>query len=102
MMGLWGGERRSGFFYKRARKLRKTHMRMQQNRCAICGVWMRPPEEEHPESLTLDHIVPLSKGGSHCIDNTQAVCRSCNQWKNTTQDDERQAVEMGISRRRVA
>lgn len=44
--------------------------------CAICG---EPPTRENP--LTLDHRVPISRGGSSDPSNLQAACRSCNSRK---------------------
>lgn len=34
------------------------------------------------ESDTLDHVIPLSKGGNNDTSNVIAVCRSCNSKKN--------------------
>lgn len=52
--------------------------------CKICDI--RTPrnkrgslEEDAPE---LDHVIPLSKGGVHTRDNTQCLCRKCNQIKS--------------------
>jgi len=39
------------------------------NKCALC-------HKELP--LTMDHITPLSKGGTHTINNIQPLCKSCN------------------------
>lgn len=41
-------------------------------RCVICGTWL---------DLTLDHIVPESKGGQATVDNLQTMCRSHNSQK---------------------
>lgn len=47
------------------------------NKCAICG-------EEKP--LTIDHIIPLSKGGTDYISNIQPLCRNCNSKKSNKLD----------------
>lgn len=41
-------------------------------KCVNCG---------SPEELTLDHIVPKSKGGPRIFENLQTMCRTCNQRK---------------------
>ncbi|MEK0311655.1 HNH endonuclease [Sweet potato little leaf phytoplasma] len=40
--------------------------------CVFCG---------RTESLSIDHIVPWSKGGAHAMSNFQTLCRSCNSRK---------------------
>jgi len=45
----------------------------QQGVCAACG---------EDSLLTKDHIVPLSKGGTHNPDNLQGLCKSCNSRKH--------------------
>ena len=51
--------------------------------CSACGVTcIRPLGSNNPIEATLDHVVPLSKGGSHTWDNVQLLCRKCNTTKN--------------------
>lgn len=44
-------------------------------RCLCCG---RDLHGADPRDVTLDHIVPVSKGGSNMESNVYTCCRSCN------------------------
>ena len=47
-------------------------------KCLICG---KSPST-HPElSLEVDHILPVSKGGTNDIENLQTLCFNCNRGK---------------------
>ena len=46
-------------------------------RCAYCG--------KKPASLTQDHVIPLSYGGSHTPANIVPACRACNSSKGVRQ-----------------
>lgn len=56
-------------------------------RCLACG------RSDVP--LTLDHVIPLSRGGSHCIANAQPLCKPCNSSKGTQTIDYRPAEVSG-------
>jgi 5-methylcytosine-specific restriction endonuclease McrA len=43
------------------------------NKCVVCGSC---------ENLTIDHIIPITKGGTNDICNLQPMCKSCNSAKN--------------------
>lgn len=53
--------------------------------CQVCG--KKCDENDHrwgtsgPDFPTLDHIVPLAKGGAHTWDNVQCACGICNSYK---------------------
>lgn len=46
------------------------------NRCSYCNCKMKAHEK------TLDHVVPLSKGGAHSILNAVVCCKPCNSRKH--------------------
>jgi 5-methylcytosine-specific restriction endonuclease McrA len=47
------------------------------DRCPYCQAGL------HPRDKTLDHLVPVSRGGAHSIENVAVCCRRCNMRKRT-------------------
>jgi hypothetical protein len=61
--------------------------------CQLCGVrTIRKPGT--PRSATIDHIIPLARGGPHTRDNVQTACARCNFTKGarSANDQLRMAV----------
>ncbi len=54
---------------------RKNILVRDENRCQYCNNIFREPE------LTVDHVIPRSKGGKSVWDNVVAACKPCNQKK---------------------
>ena len=64
----------------KARELRKTRWWQQKTAsgtCYYCGC-----QVAHPQ-LTMDHLVPLSRGGRSTKDNLVPSCKDCNNKKKT-------------------
>lgn len=51
---------------------RREVLRRDKHSCQYCG---------SNKQLTLDHVIPISKGGKHSWDNVVAACESCNNRK---------------------
>ena len=65
----------------KARKLRKSQWwldKLNQGLCHYCQAKFAP------EELTMDHIVPLARGGTSTAGNIVAACRDCNAKKSLT------------------
>jgi 5-methylcytosine-specific restriction endonuclease McrA len=63
---------------EKARELRKSQWwknRIAQGACHYCGAEMAPKE------LTLDHIVPIIRGGKSTRGNCVPSCKECNNRK---------------------
>ena len=60
---------------KRTGSSRRNKLRMMaiDPTCAFCGC------ELTDKTATVDHIVPLARGGSNWLDNLQLACKKCNQ-----------------------
>ena len=57
------------------------------NRCLCCG---------EKERLTVDHVVPISKGGTSNIENIQPLCMYCNSSKGNYHPTDYRAAQTQI------
>lgn len=65
---------------EKARRLRGTHWwnrKIQKGVCYYCHRQVRP------EELTMDHVVPLSRGGKSNKGNIVSACKECNSKKKS-------------------
>jgi 5-methylcytosine-specific restriction enzyme A len=63
---------------EKARELRRSawwQRRVQKGICAYCG------KQFPPKELTLDHIVPVARGGRSTKGNVVPACKPCNNQK---------------------
>lgn len=55
--------------------IRRQVYNRQNGKCSMCG------DKISYLNFTVDHIIPISKGGSNTLDNMEAMCEVCNQMK---------------------
>lgn len=60
---------------------RREVLRRDKHCCQYCG---------STKSLTIDHVIPRSRGGKHTWDNVVAACESCNSRKGNRTPEEAQ------------
>jgi 5-methylcytosine-specific restriction endonuclease McrA len=63
---------------EKARKLRKSQWwltRLNQGVCHYCGGKFKPSQ------LTMDHVVPIARGGTSTPGNVVPACKDCNNKK---------------------
>jgi 5-methylcytosine-specific restriction endonuclease McrA len=83
----WNDRRRANYQVRRARKKAAMNTEVilldylrkrDKDRCGICGTKISNQSYPHPLSASVDHIVPLSQGGTHEPANVQLTHLSCN------------------------
>ena len=62
---------------QRKRNARRTLIRRYGPFCARCG---------RTAGLTIDHVIPVSRGGTHRLSNLQLLCEDCNADKSNRLD----------------
>lgn len=95
----WGDKRREAYHRRRAlRKAASTGVPVRFGEIAerdewVCGICDKPvdPKTLYPDPMSpsLDHVIPLTKGGAHDPSNVQLAHLVCNTAKGDRLDDER-------------
>lgn len=65
------------------------------DKCCYCGKnqVFNYDGKYHPDKATLEHVLPLSRGGAHTFDNCRLACYSCNLQKNNKTVEEWDALK---------
>lgn len=64
----------------RVGNVRDLAVAIRDHECWMCGS-VSAPGMIGGQAWPLDHIVPLKRGGTHCVDNVAWACKPCNSWK---------------------
>lgn len=67
---------------KFSKEMRKEVYRKSEGKCLLCGKFV------DYDDFTVDHIVPLAKGGTNDVSNLQCACKRCNSIKQDILPDE--------------
>ena len=71
--------------YNMPRELKDSILERDDYKCRYCGVGVRCDVDAlAPNKATIDHIVPLSAGGSNKESNLVTACWQCNESKGKT------------------
>ncbi len=65
--------------------------------CQLCGAGAGDPDPYNPKRkvrLHVDHIIPISQGGTDSRDNLRAVCSTCNQGRSNIQTPSESALTL--------
>lgn len=66
---------------------RRVLLKKQKHRCNYCNKKVQTEITNRHDSAHIDHIQPLSKGGSHLYKNVQILCFDCNVIKSDITDE---------------
>lgn len=69
---------------KVSRRVRLEIYSEQHGLCHYCGCRMIFTIKPEPTMFTIDHVVPLSRGGSNQRSNLVGACKACNEAKGNT------------------
>lgn len=75
-----GMPRREACTHTGKKEVREQVFKLYGRKCLCCG---------STKNLTIDHVIPVYKGGKNCISNYQPLCKSCNSRKSTRTTDYR-------------